>query len=134
MLGGIIALLLIYFVLNVILGMIVGPQMLELPKISDSGALPPPPQINPAYNIVTIILIIAVIIYDIVIFVFGLSVVIRRLHDLDKSGWLYLLSFIPFVNLIMAIYIGFWPGSPAANNYGNPPEPKVKIKETFCLA
>jgi uncharacterized membrane protein YhaH (DUF805 family) len=34
----------------------------------------------------------------------GLAVGARRLHDIDKSGWLQLLYFIPFIGWIIVIY------------------------------
>ena len=35
----------------------------------------------------------------------GIFMGIKRLHDLDKSGWLYLLGIIPIVNFFFAIYL-----------------------------
>jgi uncharacterized membrane protein YhaH (DUF805 family) len=48
---------------------------------------------------------------------------IQRLHDLDKSGWFYLIMLIPLVGALFALYVMFAPGSPGANRYGNPPPP-----------
>lgn len=48
---------------------------------------------------------------------------IKRLHDLDRSGWWYLLCLIPLVNIIMAIYLLFFKGSEGANRFGNNPLP-----------
>lgn len=45
----------------------------------------------------------------------------RRLNDLGKTGWLSLLMIIPVVNLIMWVYIQFFPGQPQANEYGAKP-------------
>lgn len=47
----------------------------------------------------------------------------RRLNDLDKSGWLLLLMLVPIVNLVLALYLLFWPGSPGPNRYGLKPVP-----------
>jgi uncharacterized membrane protein YhaH (DUF805 family) len=49
---------------------------------------------------------------------------IRRLHDLDKSGWYVLLFFIPFVNLWFLAYLCARPGTPGDNRFGSPPKPK----------
>lgn len=49
----------------------------------------------------------------------------QRLHDLDLSGWWYLLMFVPLVNLIFAIYLVFAPGTKGANRYGMPPPPNT---------
>ncbi len=34
---------------------------------------------------------------------------IKRLHDLNKSGWFIILSYVPFINLVMFVYLGFFP-------------------------
>lgn len=49
--------------------------------------------------------------------------VIRRLNDLDKSGWLSILLFVPIINLLLYIYVTFFPGTDGENGYGDPPEP-----------
>jgi uncharacterized membrane protein YhaH (DUF805 family) len=45
----------------------------------------------------------------------------RRLNDLNRSGWWFLLFLVPIVNLLMVIYLIFFPGSDSANNFGSPP-------------
>ncbi len=49
--------------------------------------------------------------------VLGVSLVVRRLHDKGKSGWLWLVSFIPVANLILFIYL-LLPADPSPNKYG----------------
>lgn len=63
---------------------------------------------------------LALIIYVPVIAVFFI-VVRRRLHDLDKSGWWSLLLLVPIANLLMALYLLFWPGTIGVNRFGPPP-------------
>ena len=46
----------------------------------------------------------------------------RRLNDLNRSGWWFLLSIIPFVNLLLTIYLVFFPGTDGSNNFGAAPE------------
>lgn len=48
---------------------------------------------------------------------------IQRLHDLDKTGWMALLMFVPLLNFFFALYILFWPGTRGANNFGLRPPP-----------
>lgn len=43
---------------------------------------------------------------------------VRRLHDLDKSGWLLLLLFVPVINLLLAIYMLCAAGVVGTNQYG----------------
>lgn len=47
-----------------------------------------------------------------------LSYGVRRLHDFDKSGWWYLLTFVPFANFVMAPVLLLAPGTPGANRFG----------------
>lgn len=52
----------------------------------------------------------------------GIAVTVRRFHDQDKSGWFYLLSFIPYVGgLIMLVFMCL-EGTQGPNQYG--PDPK----------
>ena len=46
------------------------------------------------------------------------SVLVRRLHDFNRSGWWVLLFLIPIVAPIAYIVIGCISGNPAANDYG----------------
>lgn len=51
----------------------------------------------------------------------GIMLGIRRLHDLDKSGWFMLVTLIPFVNLIFLLYLWFMPGTVGYNRFGADP-------------
>jgi formylglycine-generating enzyme required for sulfatase activity/uncharacterized membrane protein YhaH (DUF805 family) len=51
---------------------------------------------------------------------------IKRLHDLNKSGWLWLLGLIPLVNVFFGIYLLFSKGTEDSNDYGEPPENLLK--------
>lgn len=42
---------------------------------------------------------------------------IRRLHDLNHSGWYLLLAFIPLVNVVMLLYLLFAPGRTEGNRW-----------------
>jgi uncharacterized membrane protein YhaH (DUF805 family) len=50
----------------------------------------------------------------------GIFMGIKRLHDLDKSGWLYLLGIIPIVSFFFALYLIFFKGTDGNNKYGAP--------------
>ncbi len=50
----------------------------------------------------------------------GIFMGIKRLHDLNKTGWLYLLSIVPLVNLFFWIYLLVWKGDEGDNQYGSP--------------
>lgn len=46
---------------------------------------------------------------------------IRRLHDLNASGWYVLLTFVPFGQFLI-LWLMFKKGTPGPNKYGEPPE------------
>jgi uncharacterized membrane protein YhaH (DUF805 family) len=48
------------------------------------------------------------------------AVGVRRLHDTDRSGWVYLLTAVPVVNLIL-LYFFVQAGTPSSNRFGSPP-------------
>lgn len=67
-----------------------------------------------------IICLIILFLFTILQICVSLSLVIRRWHDMDDTGWLVLLSFIPFVNIIAVAFLLFVPGTSGANQYGTP--------------
>ncbi len=60
-------------------------------------------------------------IYGLAMFLPGLAVSIRRLHDTDKTGWFLLLGLIPVVGLVL-IYFFIVEGDNGSNKYGNSPK------------
>lgn len=50
----------------------------------------------------------------------GIFMGIKRLHDLNHSGWLYLIGLIPIVNFFFSIYLIVWKGTDGDNQYGAP--------------
>ncbi len=52
----------------------------------------------------------------------SIAVAVRRLHDQDKSGWLYLLSFIPYIGGLILLVLMFLPGTTGPNQYGEDPK------------
>ena len=50
----------------------------------------------------------------------SLGVAIRRLHDLDKSGWWLLLAFVPLVGGLVLLYWFCQPGTSGDNQFGPP--------------
>ena len=47
---------------------------------------------------------------------------IRRLHDLNKSGWLILIAIVPLIDIAFFIYLLACPGTRGNNDYGPEPE------------
>jgi uncharacterized membrane protein YhaH (DUF805 family) len=46
----------------------------------------------------------------------ALAVAVRRLHDCDRSGWFYLLAFVPFGGLVLLVFFA-QEGTPGPNRY-----------------
>ncbi len=55
-------------------------------------------------------------------FIPSLAVLVRRLHDINKSGWYILFYFIPFVGFILLLVWMFTEGDRFQNNYGDDPK------------
>jgi len=65
--------------------------------------------------------------YLIVIGIYGPAIAthiimaIRRLNDLDQTGWLSILALVPFVNFFFGLYLIFAPGTQGRNRFGAAP-------------
>lgn len=57
----------------------------------------------------------------VVIFYCNISLTVRRWHDLNRSGWWTVALFIPWVDLVVGLYLIFAPGTSGANDYGEDP-------------
>jgi len=55
---------------------------------------------------------------DLALFLPGLALAIRRLHDLDRSGWWFLLVFIPVIGAIILIIWACTKGTDGPNRFG----------------
>ncbi|MCX8731094.1 DUF805 domain-containing protein [Gilliamella sp. B2969] len=62
------------------------------------------------------------VIFLLVILIPNIAVTVRRLHDTDKSGWWYLISFIPFVGGIVLLVFMCINSTPGSNQYGDNPK------------
>lgn len=51
----------------------------------------------------------------------ALAVAAKRFHDRGNPGLLAILLFVPLLNLLTLLYLGFAPGQPGANAYGADP-------------
>lgn len=54
-------------------------------------------------------------------FVTGLSVQVRRLHDIDRSGWWFLATLLPLIGFVIGLGYNLAPGNPGRNRFGRPP-------------
>ena len=62
-------------------------------------------------------------IYALVLFIPGLAVAVRRLHDIGKSGWMLLITLIPLIGVIWLLVLLLTDSNSEENLYGaNPNE------------
>lgn len=61
-------------------------------------------------------------------FIPNLAVTVRRLHDQDKSGWLMLVMFVPYVGGLIMLVLAFLPGTDGPNQFG--PDPRNPLQVT----
>ena len=66
-----------------------------------------------------------VAIFCLAIIVPSLAVIVRRLHDINKSGWWIFISLIPLVGPIWLLVLMVLDSTPGTNQYG--PNPKEAI-------
>jgi uncharacterized membrane protein YhaH (DUF805 family) len=62
------------------------------------------------------------IVYALAVLVPSLAVAVRRLHDIGKSGWWLLVSFVPLIGGIWLLVLLATDSQPGENEYG--PNPK----------
>lgn len=60
--------------------------------------------------------------FAIAVFLPGLAMAIRRLHDTDRSGWFVLLALIPLVGIIILLVFYVQEGTPGDNRFGANPK------------
>ncbi len=80
--------------------------------------------------------VIGVLMYYVVLIasiVLPISLLIRRLHDVGKSGWFGLLLLVPIVNLYVIYLLLIKTGDAGNNTYGAPPSNAKFPKEILGL-
>ncbi|MCL9661092.1 DUF805 domain-containing protein [Paenibacillus hunanensis] len=60
--------------------------------------------------------------YSLAVLLPGLGVVVRRLHDTDRSGWWILIALVPFVGSIILLIFLCLEGTPGDNRFGSNPK------------
>ncbi|MDU7716627.1 MAG: DUF805 domain-containing protein, partial [Veillonella sp.] len=70
-------------------------------------------------NIMTVIVLYVLLgIIELALILPGLAITVRRLHDTNKSGWFFLINFIPIVGPIWFLILMLTKGDTYTNNYG----------------
>ena len=72
---------------------------------------------------VPVVLGFSTIIYFLIHLIPSIAVTVRRLHDTGKSGWLYLLTIIPYIGSLIIFIFTVIEGDKGDNKYG--PDPKA---------
>jgi uncharacterized membrane protein YhaH (DUF805 family) len=62
------------------------------------------------------------LVYALIVFLPSLAVLVRRLHDVGKSGWFFLISLIPIVGAIWLLVLLFTDSVEGLNKYGLNPK------------
>jgi len=63
----------------------------------------------------------SITVLNIVAFAALSPITVKRLHDVDKPGWYYLLFLVPLANLILGLYLLFKKGTQGTNKFGPDP-------------
>ena len=66
-------------------------------------------------------------IYALAVLVPSIAVVVRRLHDQDKSGWYYFIGLIPFIGGIWLLVLMVTEGTAGSNQYGEDPKASERL-------
>ena len=56
---------------------------------------------------------------------FSLAQGVKRLHDLNKSGWLILICCVPIIGWVFSLYMLFADGTVGPNQYGEDPKNRM---------
>jgi uncharacterized membrane protein YhaH (DUF805 family) len=78
------------------------------------------------YNIVSGVGLLSGI-YSLAVLIPTLALWVRRLHDIDRTGWWLLINLIPLIGTIVLLVFALTPGTPGSNRYG--PDPKQATGE-----
>ncbi len=62
------------------------------------------------------------------VFLPGLTVSVRRLHDLDRTGWWLLIIFVPLVGVLLLLFWFVQRGTVGANSHGEDPLPGARFE------
>ena len=62
-------------------------------------------------------------IYGLAVIIPSIAVGVRRLHDIDRTGWWLLIAFVPLIGVIVLLVFALLPGTAGDNQYG--PDPKA---------
>ncbi|PHS76608.1 MAG: DUF805 domain-containing protein [Robiginitomaculum sp.] len=77
-----------------------------------------------------------IILFALVNFIPGIALAVRRIHDFDRTGWLYLIvifgGMIPIIGMLVSLgwlIVNFFKGTTGPNRFGD--DPLDPISDTF---
>ena len=59
--------------------------------------------------------------YSLAVLVPSIAVTIRRLHDTSRTGWWFLIAFVPIIGVIVLLVFMVFDSTPGDNQYGPNP-------------
>jgi uncharacterized membrane protein YhaH (DUF805 family) len=61
-------------------------------------------------------------IYSLAVLIPSIAVSVRRLHDIDRTGWWILISLVPIIGTIVLVVFAVQDGTPGSNQHGSNPK------------
>lgn len=61
-------------------------------------------------------------IYSLAVLIPSLAVTVRRLHDIDRTGWWVLIALVPVIGAIVLLVFAVLDGTPGSNRFGDNPK------------
>jgi uncharacterized membrane protein YhaH (DUF805 family) len=116
------------FVLFTTLVMLAGGALIAMGGVFDLDPATGAPQ----FNALAWIGFAIIGIFGLASFIPTLAVVVRRLHDQDKSGWFILLQFIPYVGGIIIFVLMCLDGTRGENRFGPDPKGVQNLGDVFA--
>lgn len=62
-------------------------------------------------------------VYSLAVIIPSIAVSVRRLHDINRTGWWVLIAFVPFIGWLILLIFALIAGTQGDNQYG--PDPKA---------
>ena len=134
----------ILFVFRIILAIVFLPLFFSyfsfaqssISQLSDAEMQTAVQQLTPVSGISAAALLLVALysVYGLIVMIPSIAVTVRRLHDTGRSGWYFLLQYIPvplvnFIGLIMLIVYLCEDSKPGTNEYG--PNPKESVSYSY---
>lgn len=73
-------------------------------------------------SLITGVFSVLFILFNLAILLPNLAISVRRLHDIDRSGWWVLIGLIPFIGAVVLLIFDLLPGTPEENRFGPVPQ------------